>query len=290
MNDSILRAAATIVPLAPFVVLAVATVLAIRALNGERLRARPGFAGALVVATLMAAAAAVLLVLFVVSFAGFDSGPGPEYYRAALPAGAVTFVVAFLAGFVGYVIVALRWPSPGAAIGALLGAPLMAVLLLGAGSVSLGLANAVSESAARAATVVVEKHSADITIRAELLEATLDPAVAVPTVASVHLRVTLNSAHSINFEAGSKSAWPRFRFFSVGAGAVEAREGSLGPDALLAGRDAVWDLNFDVPAQGPYSGTSQAPGPGTWPLHVVFLDAAGAEYDVTTEVDVQPMS
>jgi hypothetical protein len=290
MNDSILRAAATIVQVAPLAALAVATVLAIRTFNRPRLRARPGFIGALILATVMAAGFAGLVLLLVGGLAGFDSGPSPEHYVAALPFGAVAFVVSLVAGFVGYVVVASRWPSARSALGALLGAPLMAVLFLGASSASVSLSNAASEAAATAGTAVIKDRSADINVRTELIEATLDPAVGVPTVASVHLRVTLNSKHDLSFETGSKSVWPRFRFFGTGAQGIEAREGSPGPGALVAGRDEAWDVTFDVPPQDAYSGTYQAPGPGMWTLHVLFLDAAGADYDVTSEVDVQPTS
>ncbi len=287
MNESILRGAASVVQFAPLVALGVGTILAIRAFNEPRLRTRPGLVGALILATLMAAGLAFVVVLVVGGLAGFDSGPSTEHYVAALPAGAVAFVVGWLAGFVGYVVVASRWTSAGAALGAMLGAPLMAALVLGANSASVSLSNAASVSATRAEAEVIKDRSADITVRTELIAATLDPAAAVPTVASVHLQVTLNSERDLSFATDSKSRWPRFRFFGSGAQGIEGRERSPGPGTLVAGHDGVWDLLFDVPPQDAYSGTYQAPGPGTWTLHILILDAAGAEYEVTSEVDVQ---
>jgi hypothetical protein len=123
-------------------------------------------------------------------------------------------------------------------------------------------------------------------MRAELLEATMD--AHSTGLATVRVRVILKSDRDIAFDGSSKSAWPRFTFTNVGQGQLQVEGSASDPQALEAGTDESWDLTFIVPPVGPYSGTYQVPGPGTWPLAATFLDGTGSEYNISTNVDVQP--
>jgi hypothetical protein len=277
---------AQVVVVAPLGVALIGGLLAIRALFGDRLRARPERWAAIAIAFVMAVAVAVLFELFIAGFAGMDTGVTTSTYLLVLPYALVAFAASLLAGLIGYVALSWFWRSRGAAIGGLIGVGVIVGMMQGASAASQMLTNAAYDASAAEAAATIADRSAGITMKTEVLDAALDASGL--GVADLHLRVTLTSDRDIPFDVSSKLIWPRFAFTNVGQGMIELEAAPSDPTGLAAGAPVVWDLTFIVPPEGPYSGTYQVPGPGTWTLRVLFDDAGGGNYELTQDVVVAP--
>ncbi len=286
MLAPVFHALAVLIVGLPIVMTILGGLVAIRAIRRDPIKIRPDRRAGVAAAALSAGVIGTFFGLFEASILISFSGNQMTATAAtlAIAIGGTAFTLAFLAGLAGYAFTTRFRAGFGAVVGGVL-APLVLIGALagaGLGSSKLG---ALGDGAATAATAAeIDNRSAGMSIHAETMAVSMAPGGRV--IASVKLRVTATSDQDISFESGGKSLWPRFHL-SLGTSRLDGEASPSDPTALLAGQSVTYEVAFVTPESTLLgSGTEAPPEPGTWALDLGFPDANGAEYKVSTTVDI----
>jgi len=273
--------------LAPSIVALLGGIWAIQRVRRPDIRARAdrstGIRVALAVALIGGVLAAGLIGLAGMMFSEAHQSP-----LLAVPFGSVAGGVLGLAAIFGYALLARPRVGAVAVAGSMIGP----VVLISGTLLTTSIASTIELGPLRRA---VEQHDTEVAAPSAAIHVTAEaPTVETArggaVISVVNLRIRLTADVPITLETEDPA--PCFTLFPPDREAAMylqtcARPGS--PTTFRPARSYVYEtwLRYPLALIDATQGTYRAGPPGTWTLRVDFLDAAGAEYDVSLPMELR---